>query len=76
MSSLRRLSPRRLAEVAIARPRRMLVIWAVIVLVGLVLTAGLLGSALTSEFVVLSNPESKQAEDLIIERLPDRWTRS
>jgi RND superfamily putative drug exporter len=50
----------------------MLVIWGVIVLVGLVLTGGLLGSALSSEFVVLSNPESKQAEDLIIERLPER----
>ena len=36
MSSVRRLSPRRLAEIAIARPRRMLVIWAALVLTAVV----------------------------------------
>ena len=34
--------------------------------------SGLLGSALSSEADVTSNPESKQAEELIDERFPDR----
>jgi RND superfamily putative drug exporter len=41
-------------------------------LVGFVLIAGLLGSALSSEGDVTSNPESKQAEELIDERFPER----
>jgi uncharacterized membrane protein YdfJ with MMPL/SSD domain len=42
------------------------------VLVGFALISGLLGSALSSEGDVTSNPESKQAEDLIDERFPER----
>ncbi|MBD0282727.1 MAG: MMPL family transporter [Thermoleophilaceae bacterium] len=67
-----RLSPRRLAEVATARPRRMLVIWGGLVLLGFVLIGAFLGSALSSEGDVTSNPDSKQAEELIDERLPER----
>ncbi len=67
-----RLSPRRLAEIATARPRRVLAIWAGLVLVGFALIGGLLGSALSSEGDVTSNPESKQAEELIDERFPQR----
>jgi putative drug exporter of the RND superfamily len=67
-----RLSPRRLAEIATARPRRVLGIWAGLVLVGFALIGGLLGSALSSEGDVTSNPESKQAENLIDERFPQR----
>ena len=37
---------------------------------GIVLTGGLLSSALTSDSGVTSNPESLQAQDLIDERLP------
>ena len=37
-------------------------------LVGVALTGGLLGSALSGEGGVTSNPESKQAEELIDER--------
>src|SRR5215207_697021 len=66
------LSPRRLAEVATARPRRMLVIWGVLVMVGVALIGGFLGSALSSEGDVTSNPESKQAEELIDVRFPQR----
>ena len=67
-----RLSPRRLAEVAVARPGRVLAVWGGLVLVGFALIGGLLGSALSSEGDVTSNPESKQAQELIDERLPQR----
>src|SRR5215211_2950801 len=68
----RSLSPRRLAAIAVARPRRMLAVWGVVALVGFALISGLLGSALSSEGDVTSNPESKQAQDLIDERFPKR----
>src|ERR687898_1015933 len=67
-----RLSPRRLAAIAVARPRRMLAVWGVVALVGFVLIGGLLGAALSSESDVTSNPESKQAQDLIDARFPER----
>ena len=67
-----RLSPRRLAAVSVARPRFVLAVWGVVALVGFVLIGGLLGSALSSESDVTSNPESKQAQDLIDERFPGR----
>ena len=67
-----RLSPRRLAESAVARPGRVLAVWGGLVLLGFVLIGALLGSALSSEGDVTSNPESKQAEELIDERLPQR----
>src|SRR5215211_8917342 len=68
----RSLSPRRLAAIAVARPRRVLAVWAIVALVGFALISGLLGSALSSEGDVTNNPESKQAEDLIDERFPER----
>src|SRR5215218_7698843 len=68
----RGFSPRRLAAIAVARPRRVLAAWAVVALVGFALISGLLGSALSSEGDVTNNPESKQAEDLIDERFPER----
>jgi RND superfamily putative drug exporter len=49
-----------------------LAVWGVLALVSFVLIAGLLGSALTSEGDVTSNPESKRAQDLIDERVPER----
>jgi RND superfamily putative drug exporter len=49
-----------------------LAIWGVLVLIGFALISGLLGSALSSEADVTSNPESKQAQDLIDERFPER----
>jgi RND superfamily putative drug exporter len=70
--TLRSFSPRRLAGIAVARPRRVLAVWIVVALVGFALISGLLGSALSSEGDVTSNPESKQAEELIDERLPQR----
>jgi RND superfamily putative drug exporter len=65
------LSPRRLAESATARPRRVLALWGVLVVFGMLLTGALLSSALTSEGDVTSTPDSKQAETLIDARLPD-----
>ena len=70
--SPRSLSPRRLAAIAVARPGRVLAVWGAVVLVGFVLISGLLGSALSSEGDVTSNPESKRAQDLIDERFPRR----
>jgi putative drug exporter of the RND superfamily len=67
-----RLSPRRLAEIATARPRRVLAVWAGLVLIGLALTASLLGGALTTESEQAGKPESKRAQELIDERLPGR----
>ena len=68
----RSLSPRRLAAIAVARPRRMLAVWGLLVLVAFGLISGLLASALSSESDVTSNPESKQAQDLVDERVPER----
>ena len=67
-----RLSPRRLAEIAVARPRRVFGVWGALVVAGFLLIGGLLGSALSSEGDVTSNPESKRAEELIDERFPQR----
>ncbi len=66
------LSPRRLAEIAVGRPRRVLAVWGVVVVVGFVLVGAFLGTALTPEGDFTGNPESKQARELIDERLPER----
>ena len=68
----RRLSPRRLAEVATARPWRVLAAWVVAVVVGMVLTGALLGSAVTFDPEQAGNPESKQAQQLIERHFPAR----
>jgi hypothetical protein len=49
-----------------------LAVWGALALVGFVLISAFLGSALSSEGDVTSNPESKQAEELIDERFPER----
>jgi putative drug exporter of the RND superfamily len=49
-----------------------LAVWGVVALVAFVLIAAFLGSALSSEADITSNPESKQAEELIDERIPER----
>jgi putative drug exporter of the RND superfamily len=49
-----------------------LAVWGAVALVGCVLIGGLLETALSSEGDVTSNPESKQAQDLIDERSPER----
>jgi RND superfamily putative drug exporter len=62
--------PRRLAMYATAHPKRVLAVWGVLALIGIGLTGGLLGSALTSDSGVTSKPESVRAQDLIDQRLP------
>src|SRR3712207_3355264 len=62
--------PRRLAMYATAHPKRVLAVWALLAVIGIALTSGLLGSALTSDSGVTSKPESMRAQDLIDERLP------
>jgi putative drug exporter of the RND superfamily len=62
--------PRRLAMYATAHPKRVLAVWGLLALIGIGLTSGLLGSALTSDSGVTSKPESLRAQDLIDERLP------
>jgi RND superfamily putative drug exporter len=66
------LGPRQLAEAATRRPRRVLVIWGLIVLVSFVVIGGLLASAITPEGTLTNNPESLQAKDLMDERLPQQ----
>src|SRR4051812_17109447 len=65
-----RFSPSRLANYATRRPRRVLAIWGGIVFISLALTAGLLGSSLTSEGTLTNNPDSVRAKDLMDARLP------
>ena len=65
-----RLGPQRLAEFATRRPRRVLAVWGVVVLVSLGLTGTLLGSGLTSDSSLTNHPESAVARDLIDARLP------
>ena len=57
-SSGSRFGPGRLAEFATRRPRRVLAVWGVIVLVSLGLIGTLLGSALTSDAGLTNHPES------------------
>jgi putative drug exporter of the RND superfamily len=62
--------PRQLAMYATAHPKRVLAVWGLLAVIGIALTSGLLGSALTSDSGVTSKPESLRAQDLIDERLP------
>ena len=69
-------STERLARACAGHPKRTLAVWLVAVLVSFVVIALLLGDALTSEGDVTSNPESKQAEELIRESFPPEPTPS
>ena len=65
-----RFGPQRLAQFATRRPRRVLAVWGVVVLVSLGLTGTLLGSGLTSDSSLTNHPESARRKDLIDARLP------
>src|SRR3954447_11232446 len=64
--------PRRVAEFATRRPKRVLAAWGVAVLVSLGLVGVLLGSGLTSDASLTNHPESGAAKDLIDARLPQQ----
>ena len=65
-----------LARACAGHPKRTLAAWLAAVLISFVVIALLLGDALTSEGDVTSNPESKQAEELIRESFPPQPTPS
>ena len=64
------LGPRRLAQFATRRPKRVLAVWGMIVLVSLGLIGTLLGSSLTSDSKLTNHPESDRAQQLIEQRMP------
>jgi RND superfamily putative drug exporter len=64
-----RFGPEGLAQFATRRPRRVLAIWAGVVVVSLGLIGGLLGTSLTSDSSLTNHPESTQAQELIDARL-------
>src|SRR3954451_21058792 len=66
--------PRRVAEFATRRPRRVLAVWGVVVLVSMGLIGTLLGSGLTSDSKLTNHPESDRAQQLIDQRLPGQDT--
>ena len=65
-----------LARACAVHPKRTLAVWLAAVVVSFAVIAVLLGNALTSEGDVTSNPESKQAEELIRESFPPQPTPS
>src|SRR4051812_34799791 len=64
--------PSRLAAFTTRRPRRVLAVWGVLVLLSLGLVSGLLDSGLTSDGTLTNHPESLRAKDLIDARLPSK----
>src|SRR4051794_6652545 len=62
--------PTRLAAFATRRPRRVLWIWGLAVLVSLGLVAAFGNTSLTAESTLTNNPDSLRAKDLIDSRLP------
>ena len=62
----------RLARVSAAHPWRMLATWGVVLLASIVAIGALLGSALTTDQDITSNPESKQAADLMFQSFPQQ----
>src|SRR3954470_12843589 len=62
--------PTRVAEFANRRPKRVLAVWGVVVLVSMGLVGTLLGSGLTSDSSLTNHPESERAQQLIDQRLP------
>jgi RND superfamily putative drug exporter len=64
--------PSRLAAFATRRPKRVLAVWGLLVLLSLGLVSGLLDSGLTSDGTLTNHPESLRAKDLIDSRLPSK----
>src|SRR5688572_1526021 len=62
----------RLARVSAAHPWRMIATWLVVLLASIVAIGALLGSALSTDQDITSNPESKQAADMMFQSFPQR----
>ncbi len=62
----------RIAMACARRPWRTLAVWGVVLLLAIVSSALFLGSALTPEGQVTSNPDSIKGQDLLDDRFPDR----
>ena len=60
----------RLARISAAHPWRMIATWGVVLLASIVAIGALLGSALTTDQAITSNPESKRAADLMFQSFP------
>ena len=60
----------RLARFSAAHPWRMIVSWVMVLLASVVAIGALLGSALTTDQAITSDPESKQAADLMMASFP------
>ena len=59
-----------LARLSSRRPKRVVLLWTLAVVVSIGIIGALLPSALTTDSEVTSNPESEQAYDLLFERMP------
>ena len=64
-----KLSTKSLAEVSARYPKRTIGAWLLVLVAAFVIVATLFDGTLTTEFHFFSNPESKQADTLLEERL-------
>ena len=64
-----RLSTEYLARASASKPKRVIGIWAALVVVAVGLVLGLFESAVTTEFAFLNDPESKKASAILEEGL-------
>ena len=62
-------STQSLARGSARNPRKVILGWAVIFVIGLALVGGLFEDAITTQFSFINNPDSKVAEELIEDRL-------
>jgi putative drug exporter of the RND superfamily len=60
----------RLARVSAVHPGRVLGVWALVLAASVLAIGGLLGSALSSDATITSNPDSVRASDLLSRNLP------
>src|SRR3954470_1065662 len=72
MTSERGFGPARLAAYATRRPRRVLWIWGLAVLVSIALVGAFGNTSLTADSTLTNNPDSLRAKDLIDTRLPSK----
>jgi uncharacterized membrane protein YdfJ with MMPL/SSD domain len=60
----------RLARVSALHPGRVLVVWGLVLVASVLAIGGFLGSALSSEATITSNPDSVRASDLLSKNMP------